>query len=437
MQIPRISPHQTPWDGHTVTLDVWYPIPETCSSHPYLSIVDRFSLFMVSGALKDHTPKAVGEFPNERWVAIFGRPVRILPDKGTCFAGDHFPAFASVWGIIHIFHPTDCAYKGGIFERTIGMPKAAITAIRNHDNLVTWSESVTLACIGRNLSPLLESGIPPMAIITGRHSVLKFAIDYHFLPEPDPDTQMMSEHEMNMKRILTARAAVIQFEPNEVIRKCLKQSSPAHSDQVYQKDDIIQLTRCNRWIGGYRFLAMLSHNCLIERGSVIEKVPVCNIRPAPPIDVSSDSRAESSNANRLLSDDGGGRDVSIVSDEDAARSSYHAWWERHDEIDSLSFDWEAVYRCSLDALNIMVQPYVHPFCRNASRLQTLGYQYHSRSAMEDCALGAGDAQTAYDPSRAPPKIYLKCHGPIASIRKELHNITEIATDGIDPSTVVH
>lgn len=144
-QRPRISPHQTPWVGHTATTDIWYPIPKTGHIRPYLALVGRFSRFAISGPLADHSPKAAAGFISDRRMAVFKRPVRLLSDKGSGVASAHFSPFTQAWGVAHICHPAECAYQGGTLERTIGVQKSAITAKRNHDSLASWSESVTLA----------------------------------------------------------------------------------------------------------------------------------------------------------------------------------------------------------------------------------------------------------------------------------------------------
>lgn len=110
--------------------------------------------------------------------------------------------------------------------------------------------SVALGFFGRNLSPLSESGVPPLAIITGRRIVLPFATAYHCVPGPDSSTPSMPAREMNTKRITTKRATVIQYECIGVIRKFLTHplrahadQVRAHADQVCQKDHNSQASR--------------------------------------------------------------------------------------------------------------------------------------------------------------------------------------------------
>ena len=139
----------------------------------------------------------------------------------------------------------------------------------------------------------------------------------------------MPARELNTKRIPTKRAASIEYESSDVIRKCLAHSLRSNVDQVYRKDDNVQALRWEMWVLGFRFLAHLGRSGLVENGGAIEVVPLCNIRPAPPIEAPSDAHVEFGRSTRTASEDDTARPTG-----DMGISRYQS-----DPIDRLSFIW--------------------------------------------------------------------------------------------------
>ena len=171
---------------------------------------------------------------------MFGRPSRLITDNGTNFVGAQFISFVGVWNITHICNPMYSAYQGGIFERTVGMLKAGTNAVLKHNPSISWADAVCLAVTGRNLSPLLECGLAPLAIMTGRRNILAFAVDHDFVEEDLSASIFAHRQERNSECILIAREAVIEFEARDVIRKCLSRNLRAHADYVCKKNQPVQ-----------------------------------------------------------------------------------------------------------------------------------------------------------------------------------------------------
>ena len=216
-QHATISPHRSPWAGHTIGMDMWYPVTNTGKKHPFIVIVDRFSRMTVSGMVPDETVQSAIEFLSHRWISIFGRPIRLLTDNGANFKGEVFAAFVGVWNITHVCSPAYSAYQGGIFERTVGMLKAGVQAILKHDPSIQWADAVNQAVTGRNLSPLLECGLAPLTIMTGRHNILDFSTEHDFSAEDAAaDSEYISREEENLNNILSYRYFLLQNNSNKI-----------------------------------------------------------------------------------------------------------------------------------------------------------------------------------------------------------------------------
>ena len=279
-QHARLTPHRAPWSGHTIGMDTWFPVKNSGNEHPFIIIVDRFSRLIVSGAVMDNSCKSALDFLAHRWMAVFGRPARLITDNGSNFCGEEVEAFMGVWNITHVCNPVNCPFQGGIFERSVGMLKTAVEAIMKADSTLVWEDAVSLAVTGRNLSPLLECGLSPLTIMTGRHNVLNFSIDRDFVEE-DRASIHVPKQEKNLQSIIIARAAAIEYESRDVIMKCLSRNLRAHVHYNFKKDEPVQVWKKTQWMGGYRFLAAIHHNGIVECGSILQKIPLAHIRPTP------------------------------------------------------------------------------------------------------------------------------------------------------------
>ena len=432
-QHATISPHRSPWAGHTVGMDTWYPIVNSGKKHPFIVIVDRFSRMTVSGMIPDETVQSALEFLSHRWISIFGRPRRLLTDNGANFKGEVFAAFVGVWNITHVCSPAYSAYQGGIFERTVGMLKSGVQAILKHDPSIQWADAVSQAVTGRNLSPLLECGLAPLTIMTGRRNIIDFSTEHDFSAEEDAaDSIHIEREEMNLKNILVARSAVIEYECRNVIQSCLRRNLRAHVGYNFQKDEAVQVWQGSQWLGGYRFLARIHHNGVVGCGTRLAKIPLCNIRPLPSVsrddeviegeevidlDPGSPSKAGDSKANVCV--DRGSQPTIMDS---------LSVWYGSEESDELIFDAEFAHRFPK-----IVQRRGFPSMNQFGIQNPCSYSINAVivSGINDKSF-PDEEQDAFDPRRVPPRYYLRIKGAVESIKKELRDLTAVPKDGVPP-----
>ena len=158
IQPPAVGPHRALWAGHTVMADLRYPVGEDALTFPYVIAIEKSSRFALTGLMGNISVISTIDLFNSRWVAIFGRPIRLIMDKGPGLVGEQWGAYTSVCNIAWISNPMAAPFHGGVFERCIGVSKYAAAAVKRGDPNCSWGEAATAACVGRNLSPMLESG---------------------------------------------------------------------------------------------------------------------------------------------------------------------------------------------------------------------------------------------------------------------------------------
>ena len=167
----------------------------------------------------------------------------------------------------------------------------------------TWGEALT-AARGGDLSPLLESGYTPPAILLGREDLLDYGYEPEFLSEgqeePDPYISMC---EAGIKRILNDRTALAEYGSKEGVRKCLTDQLRSYADQFFGKGQNAQAETNGRWNGGLRLVGAFLQNGLANRMPAPTKVPVLYIRPSPSALIQmADPSVESGNTTSIIPD---------------------------------------------------------------------------------------------------------------------------------------
>ena len=152
----------------------------------------------------------------------------------------------------------------------------------------------------------------------------------------------------------------------------------------------------------------------MERGNRLSKVPMCNPGPLP-----SKMLADG------MEDSKGIINLDPGSPSDAMDSKILSF---EDESLDLIFDAESSVRFS-DAYRFLHVPFVSSY----------GVSSHRPISVQDVAaegLNAhsfpDDAQESFDPSRVPPRFYLKIPEAVLSIKKELNELMTNPKDGVPP-----
>ena len=169
-----VAPHRSLVVGHAIQVEMFLPAEYQTKSNPYLVTIDRFSRFAMCHRLSPHTAKDVAESILERRILVFGRPRKILTDRGTGMSGPEWGDMCATWNIVVVAHPTQASSQGVGHERAVGLIMQDIRAVMSFDSHTDIRRAVITACTGWNMSPLVSTGLTPMAIVIGRHSVFGF-----------------------------------------------------------------------------------------------------------------------------------------------------------------------------------------------------------------------------------------------------------------------
>lgn len=113
----------------TLHMDLVGPLPPYDGYTHLLTVIDRFSRYMIAVPVRSIKTNAVLYAFMLHWVMHFGLPVEILTDRGSQFTSNTMENFSKFFGV---HHHTTCAYTpkcNGMIERTHRMLKDSLRAI--------------------------------------------------------------------------------------------------------------------------------------------------------------------------------------------------------------------------------------------------------------------------------------------------------------------
>lgn len=116
----------------TVHLDIVGPLILTAQQNSYiLTIMDRFTRFLIMIPLKEQTAVSVIKAFTEHYVSTFGIPCQIITDNGGCFISNEFKSFTTTLKIQHTFTSSHHPQTNGLLERVHRTIKNSIRSLVN------------------------------------------------------------------------------------------------------------------------------------------------------------------------------------------------------------------------------------------------------------------------------------------------------------------
>jgi Integrase core domain len=172
-------------------------------------IGDVFSQFMMAIAVPADTATAIAEVLFERWIAVFGPPVRLLSDQGKVFVSEVVQNL--------------CARVGT--KKTFTSPYASQT--EDLAKFVThekdWDRHLTFAVFRYNASRNEATGVSPFSALFGVDpfdQVACFGLELRLEDEPHDVAQRLAEvHGQFYKKAMRSRAAA-QVQYDKAVQMC-------------------------------------------------------------------------------------------------------------------------------------------------------------------------------------------------------------------------
>ena len=149
----------------TISLDIAGPLKVTKAGHRYiLGIVDHCTRYIMCVPLKSTTTSIVIKRLVERWISIFGFPIRIHSDKSTIFESEEFQRFCRKYQIKKTYSPPYRPQANGKIERIFKDIKPRLL-IYEEENNVDWDDAVPYIELGIRNCFTRSTGLVPNEMI--------------------------------------------------------------------------------------------------------------------------------------------------------------------------------------------------------------------------------------------------------------------------------
>lgn len=181
-KMPMMITSTPPFPFYRVTMDIVGPLIQTELGNRYiLTIYDELSKYLVAIPLPNQTAETVANAFVDRFVCIFGTPIQICSDQGSCFTSELFKKMCKLLQITKTqaspFHPQT---SGGVerSHRTLGEYLRIFTENGRND----WDQWISKAVASYNSSKHHAHNFSPHELIFGE----KFDIASFSQPQSEP-----------------------------------------------------------------------------------------------------------------------------------------------------------------------------------------------------------------------------------------------------------
>ena len=178
MELGKFIPIEASYTFEMVCMDIVGPLPVTSTENRYLlTIMDRFTRFVMAIPLKEISAVQVAKSFVNKWIYLFGAPDQLLTDNGVQFTSEVITAVEQIMGIQSLFTTVYHPECNGLIERFHGFlkEKLKIAALeRNLDYFDTddWDRFIPSIVHAYNITPSTVTKHAPYQLLFGRQPQL-------------------------------------------------------------------------------------------------------------------------------------------------------------------------------------------------------------------------------------------------------------------------
>ena len=275
-QMPNVGRHISSYPGEVVLLDITYLLEMQAQSSPTLLMTCPLTRFICCAFLKNMRPTTILSVFLSVWVSIFSYPKLILTDHGTSFSGVCWEDFCDTYGVALSSVPIAAPNQLGACEKQSHLLKLGFQAVRRYLP-ESWSNSMVLAitCASHNITPLSIGGLTPLFMTTGRVTeIVPIKSDGN---DDVADRGFFSNSSMiaRVRAMEIARETMAQADSRYILNTANKSVLRTGAKDVFTLGERVLRwgPKNKRWRDGYRVLADVSRNVIIELGSKLFKTP--------------------------------------------------------------------------------------------------------------------------------------------------------------------
>ena len=242
-----------------------------------LHMIDAFSRFSISVAIKNKAPQTVGHHFLVNWVgAGYGLCKKVKFDNGGEFSNEEMRELSDCLGIEVETTAAKSPWQNGLCERNHAVVDRCLEKILDENPELPLEVALAYACNAKN-SLQMWNGYSSYQIVFGSNP--KVPDMFHAtLPQLEGKTQseLVVQH-LNAQQ--SARRGFTESQCDEKIRRALRHQVRCHLE-VYNTGDKVYFKRddSNRWRGPGTVIGQDRQVVFVRHGGVFIRVPTCRLK---------------------------------------------------------------------------------------------------------------------------------------------------------------
>ena len=269
---PIIRSNASLKSGARIALDIYYPAGGAGMRKPFLLPICALTRYTMMAALSSHQPGVVIDAFFRTWFQGIGKP------QGTAFSGPQWAELSDVFDIEHVMASTNCPNENGSIERAVSLIKIGFKSIKamcpdlKSERIANW------ACVAKNLTPMIGSGICPAQAMHGRSSMFE-SLENRQLANPSVIKDVPGSLQLQLQAALKARGDIAKYDARRTLGLGMNRPIRAGSAVDFKMNDGVvifahnQTQRESKWLPVYRVVGGSSHHVVVEKGSGIFRHP--------------------------------------------------------------------------------------------------------------------------------------------------------------------
>ena len=177
---------------------------------PVLLTICDLARYTMTAALSSRQPGIVIDAFFRTWFNGIAKPQRIMADKGAAFSGPLCEELSEVFDIEHVTASTNFPHENGLRESDVSLIKVGSESIKvmcpdlKNERIANW------ACVAKNLTPVIESGISTAQAMRG--SSMFESLGNRQLANPSAIRDVPESLQFQLQAALKARGDIAKYD---------------------------------------------------------------------------------------------------------------------------------------------------------------------------------------------------------------------------------
>ena len=205
-----------------LAIDITGPLPTTRSGYRYiLGVIDYFSKYPMLIPLRRVDAQTVAEAILTRWISIFGAPLSINSDRGTCFEAEVFQEMCALLRIKKTHSAPYYPQSNGLIERLFRTVKDMVFAT-SLTYQSEWDKVIHLVEMGLRSTIHSSTRLSPHEVLFGYS--MRLPISWNV---PAQDELTLNVHKETGETFYSDYVLELKQRLENIRRQCLKQCDKA------------------------------------------------------------------------------------------------------------------------------------------------------------------------------------------------------------------